>query len=186
MALNDLLARIGTSAPVEPFLSLQPLIDSFSFSAFARATPKFSETELRCLNTKILHESTFYDIQSYLTAWPEMTPQLWDVLKKNIEAFSDLEVWMKILKGDFEVDFSPEDQDFLNEALTYLPTEGWDNDPWSSWQATLKERTPRRGKTLLKPLRRALTGLDQGPELAKLIKLLGQDQVRMRLRAVRN
>lgn len=181
MALNNVLARIGTSSPVEAFDSLAPLIESFSFDAFARSTPKFSEEELNAINMKLIHESSFETVKKYITAWPQVDETLWEIVKKNLEGFSDLTNWCAILEGKFESQITQEDHGYIKEALSHLPTSGWDEDPWSLWQATLKEKTGRKGAALLKPIRLALTGLEKGPELGKLIKFLGPENVRLRL-----
>ena len=46
-ALRSLLARLGTSQPVEPFVDRAPLIDSFDVASFGRAPARFDEAELR-------------------------------------------------------------------------------------------------------------------------------------------
>ncbi|MBF6602424.1 MAG: glutamate--tRNA ligase, partial [Sphingorhabdus sp.] len=45
----------------------------------------------------------------------------------------------------------------------------------------LKESTGRKGKTLFMPLRRALTGLDHGPDMGALLPLIGRDAAIERL-----
>ena len=42
------------------------------------------------------------------------------------------------------------------------------------WKSFLKEATGKKGKALFHPLRLALTGRDQGPELAVLLPLIGR------------
>ena len=39
----------------------------------------------------------------------------------------------------------------------------------------------RKGKTLFLPLRRALTGLDHGPDMAQLLPLIGREEALRRL-----
>jgi glutamyl/glutaminyl-tRNA synthetase len=46
----------------------------------------------------------------------------------------------------------------------------------------VKERTGRKGPDLFMPLRVALTGQAQGPELAQLLKLMSPESVRYRLK----
>ena len=46
----------------------------------------------------------------------------------------------------------------------------------------LKDKTKKRGKELFMPIRLALTGKTTGPELNKLILLLGYDKVMDRLK----
>jgi glutamyl-tRNA synthetase len=46
----------------------------------------------------------------------------------------------------------------------------------------LKAATGRKGKPLFMPLRKALTGLEHGPELAGLLPLIGRDRSEQRLK----
>ncbi len=60
----------------------------------------------------------------------------------------------------------------MAEALTLLPPKPWTHDTWAQWTETVKQATGRKGKGLYRPLRRALTGLDAGPEMADVMPLL--------------
>jgi glutamyl-tRNA synthetase len=53
-----------------------------------------------------------------------------------------------------------------------LPAKPWTQATWGEWTATVKEATGRKGKDLFRPLRRALTGRDAGPEMADVMPLL--------------
>jgi len=69
---------------------------------------------------------------------------------------------------------------FFTEALSVLEAHGVD---YAAFTGALKERTGAKGKRLFQPLRAALTGALGGPELAKLLPLLGAERVERRLRA---
>lgn len=182
MALSNVLARLGTSQPIEAFDSLDPLIKSFSFDLFARSTPKFSFETVQAINAKLLHEAPLDQIKPYLPESMNLDASTWKTLQKNLNSLQDLPAWQQILAGDFSVSFSEEDQSYLKIALDLLPPSNcWGEDPWTQWQNTLKEKTNRKGGKLLKPLRLALTGLDHGPELGKLVKLLGYEEIKKRL-----
>jgi glutamyl-tRNA synthetase len=75
-------------------------------------------------------------------------------------------------------ELSDEDRAFLAEASAAL---AWGQDPWHALTNTLKETTGRKGKPLFLPLRLALTGMDHGPDMAALLPLIGEDEVRARL-----
>ncbi|MGW8207355.1 MAG: glutamate--tRNA ligase, partial [Hyphomicrobiaceae bacterium] len=45
----------------------------------------------------------------------------------------------------------------------------------------LKTATGRKGKALFLPLRKALTGIDHGPDMAALLPLIGKDEAVARL-----
>ena len=56
IALLALLARLGTSDPVEPVTDVGPLIERIDFAHFGRAPARFDEGELALLNQKIIHQ----------------------------------------------------------------------------------------------------------------------------------
>ena len=71
--------------------------------------------------------------------------------------------------------------DTLNLSEELLPEEPWDETTWDNWIALLKDKTSKSGKELFLPIRIALTGKSHGPELNKLILLLGYNEVKRRL-----
>ena len=64
------------------------------------------------------------------------------------------------------------DRAFVGLALTLLPSQPWTPATWSEWTTAVKAVTGRKGKELFRPLRRALTGRDAGPEMADVMPLL--------------
>src|SRR3954467_7611178 len=59
MALLSVLARIGTSQPVEPAASLDELAAGFDFSTFGRAPAHFDLHEVEVVNARLLHALPF-------------------------------------------------------------------------------------------------------------------------------
>ena len=74
-----------------------------------------------------------------------------------------------------------EDAAFLEVAAGILPPEPWSVGTWAAWTSALKSQTDRKGKALFHPLRLALTGREQGPELASLLPLIGRARAAARL-----
>lgn len=184
MAVVSLMARLGTSDPIEPFMSHQPLIDSFDFSKFSRGTPKFDPDELLRLNSKILHDTPFSDIQDRLNHMDlgDLDEQFWNSARANLERLSDIQQWWHVAKGPVEPKI--EDAEYIGqalEALENLPPEEWDEETWTKWTHALKDITGRKGKQLFMPLRQALTGMDHGPEMDKLLLLIGPEKAKNRL-----
>ena len=62
LALLSLLARLGTSQPVEPKTSLAALAENFDFSTFGRAPAHFDLAEVEQLNAKLLHLTDYADV----------------------------------------------------------------------------------------------------------------------------
>ena len=72
--------------------------------------------------------------------------------------------------------------DFLEQALHLLPPDPWGDATWTDWTTALRTATGRRGKSVTLPLRLALTGEDQGPNLRDLLPLIGRARAAERLR----
>ena len=69
----------------------------------------------------------------------------------------------------------------LKLAADSLPNQPWDEKTWNLWIEKIKASTDRKGKDLFLPLRKAITGLEDGPELKELILLIGYDKIKRRL-----
>ena len=178
-AMAALLARLGTSQPVEPIADRQVLVDSFDLAQFGRAPARFDEAELERLNAAILHRSDFAAVSDRLP--PGMDAAGWRAVRPNIAHLGEAEEWWRIVTGPIAApEFAPEDRAFLAQAADALE---WGENPWRSLTGALKARTGRKGRALFLPLRQALTGLDHGPEMAELLPLIGEAEARRRLAA---
>jgi glutamyl-tRNA synthetase len=180
MAVVALLARIGTSDPVEPFTEAAPLIESFDFARFGRAPARFDSEELQTLNAKILHQLDYGSVADRL---PEgMGADGWEAIRPNLETIGEASDWWHVVEGPVDaVDFDSETEDFLDSAAEIAGGLDWSGNAWQVLTATLKESTGRKGKTLFLPLRQALTGRDHGPEMAALLPLIGKERAIARL-----
>ncbi|HCW61726.1 MULTISPECIES: glutamate--tRNA ligase [Sphingobium] len=180
IAIAALLARLGSSQPIEPFADMQPLIDSFDFAHFGRAPARFDEGELAALNQKIVHQFSYAAVADRL---PDgMDAAAWDAIRPNLETVAGAADWWRIVTGPIDAPEVEEgDRDFLATAHRILTDAPFDADIWRTLTGALKDETGRKGKTLFLPLRRALTGLDHGPDMAQLLPLIGRDQALTRL-----
>ncbi|HYD17715.1 MAG TPA: glutamate--tRNA ligase [Patescibacteria group bacterium] len=183
MALISLVARIGTSDPIEPLFTMQEVIDSFDFSKFSRNLPKFDEDELYRLNAKILHQTPFAAVKDRLATLNlnEIDEAFWNAVRPNLEILSDIADWWHVAKGN--VTPVIQDADFAKTAAELLPPAPWDNTTWQKWVEDIKQKTNRRGKELFMPLRCAITGQEHGPDLKDLLPLIGRERVLERLKA---
>ena len=180
MALNSLLARLGTSQPVEAKATLAELAAGFDLSTFGRAPAHFDLAEVEQLNMKLLHHLDFADVADRLPAG--MNEADWLLLRGNVDHLSELGEWLLMLDGDLSApDIADEDRDFLAQAASIAAGLDWAGDPWPALADALKSTTGRKGKALFLPLRRALTGRDSGPEMAPLLKRIGRDRALARL-----
>ncbi len=181
MALNSLLAKLGSSDSIQARPSLDALAREFSIEKFSRATPKFDPLELHRLNARFLHEMTFEQAAERLRGLglKDVDEAFWNAVRPNLKAVKEAVVWWKICRDDLEP--VVEDPAFLEQAASLLPPEPWDATTWGSWTAAVKEASGHSGRTLFHPLRLALTGRENGPELKLLLPMIGRDRALSRL-----
>jgi glutamyl-tRNA synthetase len=181
IALMAKLARIGTSLPVEPVASPEPLIAGFDFATFGRAPARFDLDELAQLNSRVVHQLPFVAVAERLPG--EATEADWEAIRPNLKSVAEAADWWAILHGHVEHRADAEDRELLETAAEEAGAIDWSDSPWPALVARLKARTGRAGKALFLPLRRALTGRDSGPEMAALLPLIGPDETVARLRS---
>ena len=182
MALNSLLARLGTSQPVEAKASLAELAEGFDLATFGRAPAHFDLAEVEQLNMKLLHHLEFSAVADRLPIG--MTESDWLLLRGNVDHLAELAEWLPVLDGDLPPpSIADEDRDFLREAASIAADLDWSADPWPALAEALKAATARKGKALFHPLRLALTGRESGPQMAPLLKRIGRGRALARLTA---
>ncbi len=183
MAVTSFLARLGTSDDPEP-LPLQTLADGFDLSHFNRASPRFDIAQLLALNRRVLHGLPFEAVQARLPQ--AATPVFWEAVRGNLDMLAEARGWWDVVAGSIVPPVVEDDRDFLRTALAELPQEPWTHEVWAEWTGALKQRTGRKGRALFHPLRLALTGEQQGPEMRELLPLIGRARAAERLRVAAN
>ncbi|MGI4876896.1 MAG: glutamate--tRNA ligase [Janthinobacterium lividum] len=177
-AVRAFLARLGTSAAVEP-AGDAALIAGFDFAAFGRSTVRFDPAELAQLNARTIHGLDFAAVADRLSAG--MTPQAWDAVRGNLATVAEAADWWGVIAGAVVAPPEPEDRDYIDAARVTLAGLDWGDDIWSRWTTALKATSGRKGRGLFHPLRHALTARDRGPEMAALLPLIGRDAALSRL-----
>jgi glutamyl-tRNA synthetase len=175
MALLSLMARLGSSKPVELAGSMKELIAGFDVGSFGTAPTKFDAEDLFPLTRHHVQGLPFAAVKARIAALgvPEAEAEgFWAVAKGNITVLADLEGWWRLFRDGAIPEIEEADRDFVRQALALLPPQPWTQATWSEWTAVVKDATGRKGKDLFRPLRRALTGRDAGPEMADVMPLL--------------
>jgi len=182
LALLSVLARIGTSQPVEPAHSLEELGAHFDFSTFGRAPAQFELHEVELVNAKLVHGMSFAEVRGRLPG--DAAQQDWELIRPNLTRVSDFDAWMPVLHGEIEPpELSDEERQLVREAAAAAEHLDWADQPWKLLTTRLKESTGKKGRDLFHPLRLAITGRDSGPEMAGLIAAAGKARVIRRLEA---
>ncbi len=174
-ALLSMMARLGSSDPVDLRTDMSQLIDGFDIERFGSAPTKFDVEDLFPMTGRYLQTLPVADVADEIRALgvPEDKAALfWDVTRENITTLHDLEGWWRMFSEGAEPIIADEDRAFIAEAMTLLPDGAFDETTWGTWTNAVKEQTGRKGKTLFMPLRLALTGQARGPEMAAVMPLL--------------
>ena len=175
MALLSLLARLGSSQPVEVRSSLDELIDGFDISQFGSAPTKFDADDLYPLTARYNHTLPLSAVQDRITALgvpADQAERFWDVARENITVLSDLSEWSDLAQNGADPIIEAGDEDFIAQAMKMLPDGLYTDTTWGEWTTAVKEATGRKGKGLFMPLRKAVTGRERGPDMASLMPLL--------------
>ena len=182
MAMLSLLARIGTSQPVEPIASLDELARDFDFAHFGRAPAHFDPHDVELLNARLLHKLDHKAVADRLPA--EAEEEDWLLLRPNLERLTDFAPWFEVLRGDVDVpELAHDERLLMKDAAGIADGLAWDSEPWKALTGELKTVSGKKGRELFHPLRLALTGRDSGPEMAGLVSRMGKDRTIQRLKA---
>ncbi|MGI4954951.1 MAG: glutamate--tRNA ligase [Janthinobacterium lividum] len=178
-ALAGLLAALGTpDAPAPQPASV--IAASYDLSRVGKAQPRFDPQQLLVLNRRVLKGLPFEAVRERLP--PAATPAFWQAVRGSLDLLREARGWWDVVGGSIVPPLVENEAEFLNQALELLPPEPWDQATWSGWTDALRNASGRKGRKLSVPLRLALTGEDQGPELQDLLPLMGRARVAGRLR----
>lgn len=181
-SITSLLARLGTAEPVVPERSLSALAASFDLDKVGRAPARFDPAELEALNAKILHETPYEEVADRLEKLG-VSKALWEAVKGNITRLNDVAQWREIIEGAIEPVI--EDKALAEAGVELVPADPLSEKSWSDFTSALSAKTGAKGKKLFMPLRLALTGRANGPEMAHVFPLIGAEKARARLRGER-
>ena len=182
-ALASYLARLGTPLPLDP-MSLGDLAKTFDLSMFSATAPRFQIAELLTLNRRVLGAMSFTEAAARLPAGA--TEAFWLAIRGQLDLLAESRGYWDVVAGTIVPPVIEGEGDFLRTALAQLPLEPWTADIFPVWTAALRAQTGREGQDLLLPLRLALTGEEQGPDLDSLLPLIGRARAAQRLQIAAN
>jgi len=191
MAVASLAVLIGSPEAVQPVASLDDLAAHIDLAGLSRAPAAFDPAELDGLNHRLVADLPYDAVCDRLAAIG-VAPgaagaAFWAAVRGNLAHVSDASDWWRRVTGPLPGDAerpADEDRAFLADAANLLPAGDWavdDETIYADWIAAVKAATGRKGRGLFKPLRIALTGAGEGPELKALLPLIGRDAAILRL-----
>jgi glutamyl-tRNA synthetase len=177
-AVLNILATLGTSNNASHRDRLDNLAESFSFEKISLAAPKFNLEDVMLLTRKIISEKTFSEVKDELQKLhlENISEQFWNTIRENLSSIGESVFWHNVLFN--EINVIKEDETFVEQMLQTL-TNPVDFD---EWMGDLKRISARKGRDLFHPIRIVLTGLEDGPELRKIVNFLGYDRLRERIK----
>ena len=182
LAVAALAVLTGSSDAVQPVHSLDELQTRFDITHTSRGAARFDPDELSGLSARTLHVLDYEYVRDRLEAHEiagYKAEPFWNAVRGNLVSFLDVVTWWRVVEG--EIIPMVEDGEMLAAARRLMPDEPWDQTTFGAWANAVKQETGRKGKGLFHPLRLALTGCEQGPELAALLPLIGRIRALARL-----
>ncbi len=191
LAVVNLLARLGHHYSQDDLLGLEALAAHFDLQAIGRSPARFDPRQLDYWQKRAVHAAD----DDTLWAWldeatrnriPEaQRPAFLALVRSNCTFPPEARRWAEILFSE-----ALEPQAEALRILAQTPTEFFraaqeaarrHPHDYRAFLAELKVRSGVKGKQLFQPLRAALSGRLDGPELERIYHLLGPEKVQTRL-----
>ena len=175
LALVGLLARLGSSLPVEVIADPAELVRTFDLARFGLAPTRLDPAELRLHAAKTLRALPYAAVADRLRGMgvpDEVAPRFWAAVGPNLDRLDEAAGWWALCRDGTAPAVDDEDRALSPRRWRCCRRRPWDEGTWAAWTAAVRDRTGRKGRALFRPLRRALTGRDTGPEMAALMPLL--------------
>ncbi len=181
MAVNALIAKIGTSDPLEARRSLAELAAEFDFRKVGHAPARLDPEDLKRLTIKLLHLTPYSEVSAQLDRLGVGGGEdFWLAVRDNLTALDEAAQWWRVVSQP--VAGTAGSSALLMSASCLLPEGEITQETWGPWTKAIGAETGLKGKDLFLPLRLALTGRDHGPEMKRLLPFIGRAAVLERLR----
>lgn len=177
-AIWNIVATLGTSCNADYNDNFNTLVNKFDFCNISLSSPKVNIMDLKLMSRRIISESNIEDVKEELNkiGLQDVSAYFWDTIKGNINSINDAIKWHEILYKN-EINNNIIDKNFAEQMLKTL------QNPidFDTWIVNLKEISKKKGKDLFHTIRIAITGLDSGPELKKIVNIVGYNNIKHRI-----
>lgn len=191
LAVINLLARLGHRYLDDDLQTLEQLATGFQLANLSRSPARFDPQQLDYWQQQAIHRASDDILWQWLD--PDTRQQIPDekrsaflaLVRSNCMFPEEAQLWASLLfqdpfplSGEAKEIIEKTDPGFFQAAADLLRQHP---KQWKAFLESLKTQTGARGKRLFKPLRAALSGRLDGPELIRLYELLGHDRSVRRL-----
>jgi glutamyl-tRNA synthetase len=191
LAVAAAAVLVGSAEAIEPVESLAALAAKIDFAKISHGSARFDPKDLAALTARTLHAMPFDDIKPRLAALGVESQNFrledfWLAVRGNLARFADAKLWWDVVHAPLAPVLPEAEREVAKAASGLLPpapwaAASWDKPHWDAFIDRLKTATGKKGRALFHPLRLALTGREDGPELRALLPLIGHDRARKRL-----
>ncbi len=191
LAVINLLARLGHRYANESLQTLAQLQAGFSIDHLSHSPARFDPHQLDYWQQQAVHQADdetlwqWLDDQTRRIVPAEKRASFLALVRSNCVFPDQAGEWTTILfqdafpiSGKAKEILAQTDPAFFRIAVTAFQAHP---DQWQTFLQTLQAESGVKGKKLYKPLRAALTGRLDGPELPRLHELLGTERILTRL-----
>lgn len=191
LALVNMLARVGHHYESDGLMDFQALKTHFDIRHLGKSPSRFDIIHLNHWQEVAVRAAADETLWNWLRdesraiVPDELRSLFLDIVRSNCVFPYQADQWARILFSD-ELHLLPEIEEVARQAgeaffLAALDAAAEAGEDFNAFMATLKAKSGAKGKQLFMPLRAALTGRLDGPEIAKLYSALDQYRRRIRL-----
>lgn len=168
-------ALIGAAAPAP----LEQLAAGFDLAALPAGPVSFDGARLLAFNRTVLAEAAFPAVADRLPLGA--TEAFWLAVRQHLDLLTEARGWWDVVAGTIVPPVIDDGADTLSAAMELLPPEPWSSGVCADWVGAISHAVGRAPEAVLRALRLALTGEEQGPDLAALLPLIGRARAVHRL-----
>jgi len=191
-AINNYLARLGHAFESGDLMSSDQLADHFSISRIGNTPARYDPHQLEHWQHLALMQCSHEEIDEWakdqaLSEVPgEIRTRFIELIRPNVARPDELSQWAQRLFGGDDIDHAETVDSELRQADPALfraavaaVDEGFEDLGHLATEVTAA--TGLRGRKLFRPIRLALTGFPDGPELGPIIGIMPRQIIRQRL-----
>lgn len=191
-AIANYLARLGHYYADNSFMNLQQLAENFAIDNLSKSPARFDASQLlywqkqavQHLDNDAIWNWIGEEVQAVVVA--EHKEIFLQILKANITFPCEALVWAKILfdaelklEAETKTELQMINAEFWQTALDAVAEHGVN---FKAVSEVIQQKLNVKGKALFHPLRLALTGRTDGPEMVKIFEILGKEKIIQRLK----
>ena len=191
VAVNNYIARLGHAFESGDLMSIEQLADHFDIGKVGRTPARYDPVQLEHWQHLALISCTHQEISEWagnesLSDVPDdIRERFVELVRANVSRPEELNQWAVRLFGqDFEYSKAVQDElQAVNPGLFHAAADALDGGARNLREVAqaVTAATGLRGRNLFRPLRLALTGTPDGPELGPTIEIMPPDILRRRV-----